>query len=320
MKHPVLLMVFNRAAPTARVFERIRLAKPPRLYLAADGPRKDRPQDKLQCEETRRIVDAVDWKCDVRTLFRNENLGCKVSCAEAIDWFFDNEEAGVIFEDDDVPAFSFFQYCDELLDCYRHDQRVAHISGANPVCDTISTANSFYWGRTPFMWGWAGWRRSWRSYDLEMRSWPEWRDSGGLEKRANGNGSFVRYWKKIFDRTHSGEIDTYDYQWIYTCWQQDWLVAAPSINQIDNVGYGPGATHTTGSEPVWLKRCRAREMEFPLRHPPDFTVDRTFEEALNRTFFGISLFGEVKEALYRAPGLQPAVRLAKTLRRYWRPQ
>ena len=39
MQSPVLFLIFNRPDTTERVFEEIRKAQPPRLYIAADGPR-----------------------------------------------------------------------------------------------------------------------------------------------------------------------------------------------------------------------------------------------------------------------------------------
>lgn len=73
----ILLLIFNRPDTTAEVFAAIRAARPERLYVAADGPRADREGEAERCEEARRIATEVDWPCDVRTLFRDENLGCR---------------------------------------------------------------------------------------------------------------------------------------------------------------------------------------------------------------------------------------------------
>ena len=75
MRSPVLFLVFNRPDTTAEVFEAIRQARPPRLYVAADGPRLDKKEAAL-CERTRSLATAVDWPCDVKTLFREHNMGC----------------------------------------------------------------------------------------------------------------------------------------------------------------------------------------------------------------------------------------------------
>ncbi len=45
---PVLLIAFNRPDLLAGVIEQVRLVRPPRVYLAVDGPRPDRPQEREQ--------------------------------------------------------------------------------------------------------------------------------------------------------------------------------------------------------------------------------------------------------------------------------
>ena len=77
MKSPVLFVIFLREDTTRKVFERIRGAKPPRLYVAADGPRPGRPDDIEKCKATRNIINEVDWDCEVKTLFREKNLGIR---------------------------------------------------------------------------------------------------------------------------------------------------------------------------------------------------------------------------------------------------
>jgi hypothetical protein len=103
LRTPILFLIFNRPEPTKRTFDEIRRAKPAELYIAADGPREAKLDDPELCNETRAIVKDIDWKCEVHTLFRDKNLGCKKAVSSAIDWFFDNVDAGIILEDDCVP-------------------------------------------------------------------------------------------------------------------------------------------------------------------------------------------------------------------------
>src|SRR5262245_21052050 len=103
---PVLFLIFNRPGTTAQVMEAIRIARPPRLYIAADGPR-DRPGEKELCARTRQIATDINWPCQSKTLFRERNLGCGISVSGALDWFFSQEEDGIILEDDCVPSSSF---------------------------------------------------------------------------------------------------------------------------------------------------------------------------------------------------------------------
>ena len=128
---PVLFLVFNRPEKTQKVFEQIKILKPKYFYVAADGPRKSKPEEFQKCDEVRKIVGAIDWDCEPKYLLRNENLGCSKAVVSAIDWFFQNEENGIILEDDCLPDYSFFTYCSELLDKYKDQNQIMMISGSN---------------------------------------------------------------------------------------------------------------------------------------------------------------------------------------------
>jgi hypothetical protein len=60
MKSPVLFLIFNRPETTIQVFEKIRAARPPKLYISADGPRSNRPGELERCEAARKI-ETIIW-------------------------------------------------------------------------------------------------------------------------------------------------------------------------------------------------------------------------------------------------------------------
>jgi len=137
MKKAVLLVFFNRLDNLKKVFEQVRIAQPPRLYLASDGPRDNKVGEKEKVEGIRKwVLDHVDWKCDVKTRFLDKNSGgCAYGVSGAVTWFFENEKDGIILEDDCVPSQSFFPYCEELLDKYKDNKKVWHITGyAYRIC------------------------------------------------------------------------------------------------------------------------------------------------------------------------------------------
>ena len=155
---PVLFLVFNRPDTTLRVFSEIRKAQPKKLYIAADGPRAERPNEDLLCQQTLDIFKKIDWPCEIQTLFRKENLGCKEAVSSAITWFFEREEEGIILEDDCLPAPSFFRYCDTLLEKYRFDTRIRHIAGVNHHSGKRWGDASIFFANHTHVWGWASWR------------------------------------------------------------------------------------------------------------------------------------------------------------------
>ncbi|MBS3964775.1 MAG: nucleotide-diphospho-sugar transferase [Methylomonas sp.] len=239
----VLFLVFNRPDTTARVFEAIRQAKPSRLYVAADGPRASRIGEAEKVAAVRAIATAVDWPCEVKTLFGTENLGCKHAVSRAITWFFEQEEQGIILEDDCLPHPDFFVFCQDLLVRYADDERVAMITGDNFQNGQRRGDASYYFSKFNHIWGWASWRRAWQHYDVNIALWPEWNCS------SHWNDSFQdcieqKYWQKIFNAVHQNKIDTWDYQWTVCVWRNNGLTATPNVNLISNIGFGAEATHT----------------------------------------------------------------------------
>jgi hypothetical protein len=284
MNSPVLFLVFNRPETTWQVFEAIRTAKPPRLYIAADGPRLEREGERTRCEEVRKIALKVDWECDVRTLFCDENLGCKIAPSGGISWFFEHEDEGIILEDDCLPDQSFFSFCKDLLERYRHDTRIMVISGDNFQQGRKRTEYSYYFSRLPHCWGWATWKRAWELYDGELSAWPEIQKNRFLYDIANGYEPFVAYWSYIFDKCYAGEIDTWDYQWVLSCWGQSGLTVLPNINLVTNIGFGNNATHTTYKN-AKEANIPAYKIEFPLNHPPYIIRDMVADQYTEMTCY-----------------------------------
>jgi hypothetical protein len=275
----ILFLIFNRPELTARVFDAIRRAQPPRLYVAADGPR-DGAGEEARCDEARRIATVIDWPCELHMLFRDTNLGCRHAVSDAIDWFFEFEAEGIILEDDCLPAASFFPYCDELLDRYRDDDRVMSICGSNALEPPPGRHPSYFFSRHCRVWGWATWARAWRLYDVDMAGWPAARDAGLLRDWSSGERRFERYWTAILDRTERGEIGTWDYQWMFACWAHGGLAVRPWLNMISNIGFGADATHTLDPFNDHAD-ADIHEMPFPLIHPVeiarDVAVDREIQ-------------------------------------------
>ncbi len=277
LQAPALFLVFNRPDTTARVFEALRAARPASLYVAADGPRPNREGEAARCDDVRRIATQVDWPCEVKTLFRDRNLGCRIGVSTAIDWFFEHEEEGIVLEDDCLPSTSFFPYCAELLARYRHDERVMCVSGDNFQLGREVTQYSYYFSRNIHCWGWATWRRAWKLYDREMTLWPAFRDGGGLKAWSAGDERFEKYWLAVFDSVSKVAIDTWDYQFLFTCWAQHGLACVPQKNLVSNIGFLTGATHTFDPTNP-LANLPTQDLSFPLRHPP--FINRSVEADL----------------------------------------
>ena len=280
---PVLLLAFNRPDTTARVFEALRPVRPSQIFFAVDGPRPEKAADAERVAKVRELASTVDWHSDVRTLFRPRNLGCKNAVSQAISWFFKHVEEGIVMEDDCVPHPSFFRFAGELLERYRHDERVMMISADNFQQGRPRTQYSYYFSRYLHIWGWACWRRAWSKYDHEMAQWPELRDSGWLMDLL-GDRSAARYWTQIFDETHGERNMSWGYRWMFSAWRNAGLSVNPCVNLVSNIGFGDSATHAMEQNHP-LASLPVHQIEFPLRHPPDVIRDQEADLHSQRNLF-----------------------------------
>jgi hypothetical protein len=289
---PVLFLIFNRPQPTRRVFEAIRMAKPSLLFIAADGPRSSHSDDANRCVETREVVNQIDWDCEVKVLLREKNLGCKVAVSEAITWFFEHVESGIILEDDCLPAPSFFRYCTTLLEKFRYDERIMQISGMNLKGNWKRAEADYFYSYYGGIWGWATWKRAWNLYDVNMSDWGSaW--SKSAIKNILGNDLQASSRILLFDSVFKGEIDTWDYQWSYCRLKNSGMSIVPSVNLVKNIGFGPDATHTTTKNT--FSDMSTSDLTFPLRDNPFVVVDRQYD----KEFFLHGVSSSIRRLVYR---------------------
>jgi hypothetical protein len=290
-KSPVALLIFNRPETTRRVFAEIAKAQPQTLLIVADGPRANRPDEKKRCDEAREIAQAVNWDCSVLTNFSDENLGCAKRVSSGIDWVFSQVEEAIFLEDDCIPHPTFFRFCDEMLEAYRDDERIMTITGDNFQSGLKRWNYSYYFSRYVHIWGWASWRRAWKDYDLRMPHWPRFKREGRLSDMLEDPNE-LQFWTEVFDKCHRGEIDTWDYQWVFACWLRSALSIVPNVNLISNIGFGAQATHTTGVGK--LANLATEAMKFPLEHPAIQIRDSRADRATAALFFRKSLLSRAR--------------------------
>lgn len=298
---PVAFLIFNRPDTTRRVFAEIARARPKRLLVVADGPRSLDEAEK--CAAARSVIDQVDWDCEVLTNFSDVNLGCKRRVSSGLDWVFEQCEEAIILEDDCLPHPTFFSYCAELLGKYRDEERVMMISGNNFQFGRKRGSYSYYFSCYAHIWGWASWRRAWRYYDVHMERWPELQETSWLQSVLDDPDA-IRHWRQVLDKSFAGQIDSWDIQWVFTCWARNGLTVLPNVNLVSNIGFGREATHTK-NDIYGVAGLSLEEVALPLKHPPSvlrnedadrFTFNRIFAKEIDRT----SLYRKIGRRLLAA--------------------
>ena len=279
----VLLIIFNRPNTTKQVFDAIRTSKPEKLYIAADGHRHGVLSDLENCKISRAITELIDWPCEVKRLYQEQNLGCSFGPRTAFDWFFSYESEGIILEDDCVPHPDFFQFASEMLDRYRHNKKIISINGSN-LGYRLENSNSYTFSRFMNMWGWATWADRANSIDYSISYWNKVRNpllflyTKLRQNIFDTDINWYKYWQHKFDLTAGQEnISWWDWQWIFHQVINEQLSIVPSVNLVTNIGFNSDATHTQ-EENNPASNIQLAQMKFPLLHPKNIKPDLVYEE------------------------------------------
>ncbi len=272
---PVIFIIFKRTDTTQKVFEAIREAKPKQLLIIADGPREQKIGEAEKCAATRKVVEAVDWDCQIFQNYSDVNLGCKQRVATGLNWAFSIVEEAIILEDDCLPHPTFFRYCEELLRKYRDDERVVTITGTNLLNEWKYQHQSYHFSYYFNCWGWATWKRVWQNYDVEMKLWAHPEIKARVKDVIADSKQYLNR-KKFLDDAYNGKIDTWDYQFFFTCLINSGLSITPAINLVSNIGFSEEGSNT---KLVHDQRANLpiQTMKFPLQTPPAVAVDREYD-------------------------------------------
>lgn len=294
---PIAFIIFNRPEVTLRIFSEIAKIKPKKLLVIGDGQRKGVPGEDIRVQETRAIIESVDWNCEVITNYSEINMGCKRRVSTGLDWVFSQVNEAIILEDDCLPNHSFFMFSQEMLEKYRSCPEIGMIAGINFQKGVQRGDADYYFSKYMHIWGWATWSDRWRNcYDVDIKEWPEFSKSSEYAALTASpeNG---RYWSNIFNRVYRGEIDTWDYQWAFANWLHNRICIIPNFNLISNIGFGAGATHTKIENP--LSNLPVINITFPLKHPDCIKINLEADRFTEMNYFSENILRKMVKFLQK---------------------
>lgn len=270
---PILFIIFHRPNTATRVFAEIKKQKPKRLYIVGDGARDNIKWEQELVNKTRELIlNQIDWECDVKTLFREKNLWCKLWMIEGLNWFFENEEMGIILEDDCLPSQSFFPYCENLLNKYKDNEKISIISGHNSQNTWKAENTDYLFSYAGNTWWWASWRNVWEKFDVNMT---------GIHKKKT-----LEHFQKLFGKTH-GKFRlnilkrtflpysfSWDWPFAYSRHMNSSIACVPSKNLIKNIWFWEWATHTEKEQNHVLHKIDFQKRKEPSKIIVDTDYDK----------------------------------------------
>lgn len=292
-KVPVLVLAFNRADQVEKAMNAIREYKPEKLYLECDGPRSNKPGDLQAVEETRKMMlSKVDWICDVKTLFRKDNYGCAKAVNDAINWFFSQEEWGIIIEDDVIVSQDFFKLCEDLLPRYEHEDCVMEISAENHFPNE-NNYDTYFYCQDFYCWGWASWARAWKRMDMKMSKWPSISIWFLIKKFGIFRGLMMwHYWSNIYK--HIETSTSWAVRWFFSILVNDGLCIIPGNNLAINIGMDGGVHYEKGDVNPY-SYLKVGNLRWPLKYDDTLHVNRCVVRQGRKDFRRIRWIGMKKK-------------------------
>jgi len=293
---PVLLILFNRLDTTTKLIDALRAVKPGRIFVFADGPRKNQETDADKCTQVREYIKKIDWPCELNTNFQDDNLGCGAGPAKAITWFFEHVEYGVILEDDCIPCPDFFRYEKEVLELYRDDERIMQVSGF--IHDAPPEVESdYYFSKYFTCWGWGTWKRAWKHFTFHLEGLS---DNEVKDMIRNYYPAYRQYRSEYnkYKKLDSIKSHVWDYHWWFCCYAQNGLCVFPKKNLITNIGFGDGRTHELNVFESDLKSSGLNEI---LRSPKYMIPDsRTMQLVTKKQYRSLPLLKKIRWHIVQA--------------------
>jgi hypothetical protein len=291
---PVVFIIFNRPESTLKVFEQISRIKPSNLFVIADGPRPNKINDINDCELTRKVIDNVDWPCNIYKNYSDINLGCGKRVTSGLDWVFENVESAIILEDDCLPHNDFFIFCETLLKKYENNDNIFSICGSNFLKGKYVNHSSYYYSSHFHVWGWATWKRAWKLNDFEASGM----SIDNLKYKLNTKfktKAELKFYKKMFFDMKNKNVDTWDYQWFFTHIYFDGLTIIPNYNLISNIG--PNGAHFKNDNLNPRINLPTHSI-LPIKYPNSITIDIKADYLLYQLNFKTSKISYIKNQLY----------------------
>ncbi|OGU61906.1 MAG: hypothetical protein A2455_15830 [Ignavibacteria bacterium RIFOXYC2_FULL_35_16] len=267
----ILFITFARDEYARLTFDQIKKAKPGKLYFYSNKARCEYPEEIKKNGVIRAFINEIDWECDLKIFFREKHADVYTSLWSAIDWLFENEERGIIIEEDCVPSLAFFDFCRQLLPKFETDMRIWLISGDNFFDNYNPNGYDYIFSRYPFQWGWASWRSRWqliernnipwekiKSYELYRQLFPSKREADFHIKNEEGIYNFVQ--KK----------PAWDFIMGFSAKNNGAFGIVPAINLVSNIGIQ--GTHNKKLNKLIHNRNTSSLDYYTIRNEPPFVV------------------------------------------------
>jgi len=242
---PVVLFVYNRLWHTRKTVEALKaneLAKLTDLIVYSDAPAN--PEEFSKVQDVRDYIRTITGFKNVTVIQREQNLGLAANIVCGVTQVVNRYGSVIVLEDDIVTSSSFLIFMNQMLEYYRSNKNIWHISGWNYPIDSDGL-DDVYCSRVMNCWGWATWSDRWCHFQKNPDYLDKyWSDRKKYRFDLDGSGIF---WSQV-TANRRREINTWAIFWYATIFERNGLCLNPSITFVDNIGHDGSGVNCAKAE------------------------------------------------------------------------
>lgn len=287
---PVVLLGYARPKETKQIIDRINQSRTKKVYFFVDYPNDitDAKLFKLN-NEVKELSSCFDSSIVIESCFFEKNLGVFEAINQSTSIVFKKEEEVIFLEDDKLPSLCFFDFCSELLEKYRNDERILFISGMNTNSSFLNNYKyDYFFAELNTNWGHAIWKRTYDKYKFSLEFINDDYYKNLIQQiyklKHNKHDVINEVLSYINKGTYNGHVASGEFFMmgplrILT----NTLVIVPSKNLISDTGATEYTVHgdefhlmTRGQKKLFFRETF--ELISPLKHPPYVISDYRFNK------------------------------------------
>ncbi len=282
---PVVIFAYNRPTHLKKCLESLvknKESNETQFWIFVDGPKNEDDQKKI--EDIHKIIFYFSKLINIKTVFTKTNIGLAASIIKGVTRVIDEFEKIIVVEDDLILSPYFLEFCNNGLNKYAEEKRVASIHGYSTQFEVPMSEPYFLRGAD--CWGWATWKDRWNEVNWDSKDLLIKIKTRKLNKEFDLDHTFN--YTDMLNRQSLGQVDSWAIRWHASMFLKNRLTLYPNRSLVQNDGMDGSGTHTSNSS----------------KYDTTLTADRIFINNL-----------EIKESIEARNKLKKSYRKAFKLRR-----
>lgn len=242
---PIVLFVYNRpwhTEQTVAALQKCELATESDLYIFADGPQKDAPDEiRKRILQVRQYIHSIRGFKNIHITESPNNKGLANSVISGVSEIINHYEKVIVVEDDIITHPFFLRFMNEALNYYKDDKHIFEIGGYK-----FKFKIPFWYRKKIFAtysaecWGWATWSDRWNKADWGITDYDVFiKDKHSIKKFCRGGNSLL----PMLQDQLNGNIDSWAIRWEYCMSKNDALCIRPCNSLTKNIGFDCSGVH-----------------------------------------------------------------------------